>query len=160
MSRVKLTANNHCHKPVKGGAPVEALIDAAADNRLTEYLAQGNSLNVTSKNGISALHALARNKSGTKRDQIALQALLGAGINVDLVNHRNETALFRALITKSDWMIGSLLEYGASVDLINNKGETMEDVAGSNLPLLAVIRARRLDQNTPSVAYTRPRRSI
>lgn len=134
MSRVKFTANNYCHKPVKGGDRVEALIDAAAEGRLQEYLAQGNSINVVADGGMSALHALARKGSGSQRDRVALEALIEAGIDVNLVSSRNESALFRAVATRGDWLVSRLLEAGARVDVVNSRGVSLLDLGkGSQL---------------------------
>lgn len=132
MSRVKYTANNYCHKPIKGGDRVEALIDAAAEGRLYEYLEHGNSINVVADGGMSALHALARKGSGSRRDRAALEALLGAGIDVNLVNFRNESALFRAVATGGEWLVSPLLEAGARLDLVNTSGISLLDLGRDN----------------------------
>jgi ankyrin repeat protein len=132
MSRVKLTANNHCHKPVKGGEPVEALIALAAAGQLESYVAGGGDINVCAESGLTALHALARKGSGSKTDRAAFEALMSAGIEVDTLNNRNETPLFRALLTDAQWMWEPLLDAGASVEVVNRKGISLLDIAQKN----------------------------
>ena len=129
MSRVKITADNHCHKPVKGGGPVEDLIAKAAAGSLGDYLAAGGDIDVCSDAGITALHALARAGSGGPSDRAAFVALMDAGINVNAVNNRNETALFRAMLTDVSWMWDRLIDAGASVNVVNSKNLSLVDVA-------------------------------
>ena len=160
MSRVKLTTDNYCHKPIKGGDRVEALIDAAAGSRLDEYLASGNSINVVADRGMSALHALARKGSGTKRDRIALGALVEAGIDLDMLNFRKESALFRAFVTESMWMVVPLLEAGASLDVVNNQGVSLRSL-GEKFEVFQVFsQAIDLEMAVPRPTKSSMRRSI
>lgn len=140
---------------------MEALIDAAAEHRLDAYLSQGHCVNVSTDNGITALHALARKGSGSARDRVALNALLAAGIEVNNVNMRNETALFRAVFTQSNWMCESLIEHGARTDILDKKGRSLEDIASiKNVEMLIIIRAWMLDRATPAAKGRSHRRSL
>lgn len=156
MSRVKITTKNQCHKPVKGGEPVEALIALAAAGGLREHLSRGGNINVSSVAGITALHALARKGSGSQVDRAAFEALIAAGIDVDAVNNRNETALFRAMVADVKWMMEPLLHAGASVDVVNKKGVALQDVARQKSEdVLSLLLRKTLDRTTTVASLRR-----
>lgn len=150
MSRVKLTANNECHSPVKGGQAVEDLIEIAAKGNLRDYLATGGDINVKASAGIGALHALARKGSGSSTDKAAFAALMAAGIDVDPLNHRLETPLFRAVVTRSVWLWGPLVAAGADLGVINRKGVGIADLlSGKDVEAWANTLALHIENKTP-----------
>lgn len=130
MARTKLTANNHCHKPIKGGAPVEALIAAAKKGRQScqDYLAGRHPDSVCSDNGIGAIHALVRSGSGTVAERHAMDVLLGLGATPDARNFKGQTPLLCAVNAGSWWSIPKLLAAGADLYAHDNRGETAESL--------------------------------
>lgn len=140
---------------------MEDLIDAAASGLLEEHLAAGHSINVAADSGITALHALARSGSGSRRDRAALRSLLANGIDVNGVNFRNETALFRAVFNCCNWMCEDLVAHGARWDIPNNKGQSLFEVASNRNPeMLRHIQAWVLDSMTPVSTGQKIRRSL
>lgn len=118
MARVKLTANNHCHKPVAGGAPVEEAITQAASSQVQwdAWLEQGGNPYVRTKNGHNVWHALARGKSGTATDRRAaarLAALVPPPNPLELGGPLKRTPLAAIAGTGSFWLVEVLASIGA-----------------------------------------------
>ncbi len=129
MSRVKLTADNMCHKPVQGGAAIEALIEVAKKgvDALDAWVSAGGDLNrvADSSNGITALHALVRRGANAK-DEAAMARLLAAGADPNRQNFRGETPLFRASRNQLPAMVRLLVNHGADERICNRHHQSPE----------------------------------
>lgn len=119
--RVRLTVNNTNHKALENGEAVEGLIDLAAQGSaaLQRWVAQGGDLNVRAgkPRDVTALHALARQNSGTngksgRVDRAAFAALLDAGADHTLKNRRGETSFHRAVALGIAWMVEEYFRRG------------------------------------------------
>lgn len=176
--RVLLTTDNYCHKPLSNGEAVEGLIVLAAEGEaaVRAWQAAGGNIDIAagSFKEVSALHALARNRScgSTPRgqqDRRALRTLLAVGADMKLKNRRGETAFHRAVVTGGLWYVTCVQEHGMALwDETDSRGQTPlearrahlkkkgpasdEDVAMGQAfeKLRAAARQNRLDERLPS----------
>jgi ankyrin repeat protein len=169
MSRVKLSADNYCHKPLLGGKDVEAVIAAAAigTSELKKHLGARRPHDVVASGGVGVLHALARKGSGTSTDRRALASLLAIGIQLNDLNVRGETPLMRAAISGSWWLIDRLMLAGADPALVDKKGRDVFAHARRRMSshadeasYFAAMQSAWLECGTSPIASSSPRRKL
>lgn len=133
-SRVRLTTDNACHRPLPNGEAVEALIEVAADGpaALAAWQKAGGDLSVAAgvARDITAFHALARAGSGSssrrgRADRRALTVLLEAGADPTRANRSGETGFHRAVMLGLVWMVEEYQRLGFALwDMKDNRGLT------------------------------------